>query len=381
MARNIIDKLASPFLVEGHEITVGTSIGITVCPADGTDADTLLRNADLALYKAKSEGRNTYQFFAAPMAAQVDTRKRIENDLRRALERSELRLHFQPQHDLLSHQLVGAEALVRWQHPHRGLLMPDEFIPVAEASGLLVPLGKWVLERAFQRAAEWRGLNLPSIFIAVNVSLAQWRRSDLAAVIEELATRYGCDLGWLELEVTEQIFLPSESGDHAEGLRRLKRRGVTVSIDDFGTGYSSLGRLQGLPVDRVKIDRCFVSNIGCSRDAEMIVRAIIALGRSLGLEVMAEGVETEDQVAFLRREGCQVAQGYYFSPPLPTDAFTALLAASKSPAPPQPLRRSGTSWGPLAADEFALLMTPDATPQTVRPPVLSAHAAKEQAAR
>jgi diguanylate cyclase (GGDEF)-like protein len=189
VARKIIEKLAPPFLIEGHEIAVGASIGITVCPADGADADTLLRNADLALYRAKTEGRNTFQFFAAQMAAQVDTRKRIENDLRRALERSELRLHFQPQHDLGSNCIVGVEALVRWQHPTRGLLLPDEFIPVAEASGLLVPLGKWVIERACQQAGEWRHRGLPSIFTAVNVSLAQWRRSDLAAIVEEFAER------------------------------------------------------------------------------------------------------------------------------------------------------------------------------------------------
>lgn len=356
VARHIIATLTPPFLIEGHEIAVGASIGITLFPDDGDDADTLLRNADLALYKAKTEGRNTYQFFAAHMAAQVDTRKRIENDLRRALERGELRLHFQPQHDLATGRIVGVEALVRWQHPKRGLLMPDEFIPVAETSGLLVPLGKWVLERACQLAGEWRRMGLPAIFTAVNVSLAQWRRSDLAAVVEGLALHFGCDLSWLELEVTEQAFLPSEGSDCVAGLRRLQSLGVTVSIDDFGTGYSSLGRLQGLPVNRVKIDRCFVSGIGCSRDAELIVRAMIALGRSLGLEVMAEGVETEEQTAFLRREGCQAAQGYYFSPPMPPDAFAALLAASG-----QPQRHIVKPWTALAPDDFPIAVASAAT--------------------
>ncbi len=249
---------------------------------------------------------------------------------------------------------------MRWQHPTRGLLMPDEFIPVAEASGLLVPLGKWVIERACERACEWRRRGLPPILTAVNVSLAQWRRSDLAAAVEELADRFGCDLSWLELEVTEQVFLPSEANDCIEGLRRLQRMGVTVSIDDFGTGYSSLGRLQGLPVNRVKIDRCFVSNLGRSRDAELIVRAMIALGRSLGLEVMAEGVETEEQVAFLRREGCQAAQGYYFGPPMPADAFTALLAGTKVPPPVQPRRVAG-SWNVMTADDFSLATARAAT--------------------
>ena len=351
VARKIIEKLAPPFLIEGHEIDVGASIGITVCPTDGADADTLLRNADLALYRAKTEGRNTYQFFAAHMAAQVDTRKRVEHDLRRALERSELRLHFQPQHDLGSNRIVGVEALVRWQHPAQGLLMPDEFIPIAEASGLLVPLGKWVMERACERACEWRRRGLPPILTAVNVSLTQWRRSDLAVVVEQLAERFGCDLSWLELEVTEQVFLPSEGNDCVEGLRRLQRLGVTVSIDDFGTGYSSLGRLQGLPVNRVKIDRCFVTNLGRSRDAESIVRAMIALGRSLGLDVMAEGVETEEQAAFLRREGCQAAQGYYFGAPMPADAFTALLAEGGT-APSLQQRRAIKPWSMVTHDEF-----------------------------
>jgi diguanylate cyclase (GGDEF)-like protein len=364
VARNIIATLAPPFMIDGHEIAVGASIGITVCPEDGGEADTLLRNADLALYKAKTEGRNTYQFFAAQMAAQVDTRKRIENDLRRALERSELRLHFQPQHDLASNRIVGVEALVRWQHPKRGLLMPDEFIPVAEASGLLVPLGKWVIERACQLAGEWRRLGLPPIFTAVNVSLAQWRRSDLAAVVEELAERFGCDLSWLELEVTEQVFLPSEGSDCVAGLRRLQSLGVTVSIDDFGTGYSSLGRLQGLPVNRVKIDRCFVANIGRSRDAELIVRAMIALGRSLGLEVMAEGVETEEQVAFLRREGCQAAQGYYFSPPMPSNAFAALLATSGQS--PKAQRSAIKPWSGLTSDDFRMAVAQVATSRPTR---------------
>ncbi|MFO1153106.1 MAG: EAL domain-containing protein [Rhodospirillales bacterium] len=349
VAAKIIDAIAPPFLIEGHEITVGASIGLTVCPADGTDADTLLRNADLALYRAKTEGRNTYQFFAPQMAAQVDTRKRIENDLRRALDRSELRLHFQPQYDLVTQHIVGVEALVRWQHPTRGLLMPDEFIPVAEASGLLVPLGKWVIEMAFQRAGEWRRQGLPPIFTAVNVSLSQWRRSDLATIVEDLARRFQCDLNWLELEVTEQVFLPSEGSDCVAGLRRLQGRGVTVSIDDFGTGYSSLGRLHGLPVNRVKIDRCFVASIGRSRDAEMIVRAMIALTRSLGLEVMAEGVETEEQVAFLRREGCQAAQGYFFGPPMPAVAVAALLASQAQPRP-QRRPRPWSTLSPPAAD-------------------------------
>jgi len=325
IAQRIIDSIAEPFLIEGHEIRLSASLGITLFPTDGSDPDTLLRNADLALYRAKAEGRNTFQFFASHMAAQVEARKMVERDLRAALVSEGLDLHYQPQVELVGSRIIAAEALLRWQHRTRGPLMPDAFIPVAEASGLVVPLGTWVIEQVCQQVVAWRKAGLPPIVIAVNLSPSQCRRLDLPASLETIAEHSGCDLRFLEVEVTEQMFLPQESGVSVDCLRRLQHLGVTVSIDDFGTGYSSLGRLQGLPVDKVKIDRCFVSGVGRSRDAELIVGAMIALSRSLGLTVVAEGVETREQLDFLRAAGCHIAQGYYLALPMDATKLASLL--------------------------------------------------------
>jgi len=325
VAQKVISQLAKPFYLDEHEIYFGGSVGITICPTDGDDADRLLRNADLALYRAKKEGRNTYQFYAPDMTLQVEARKSLERDLRHAISGHEFALHFQPQYDVVDNRLIGAEALLRWWHPRLGALMPGEFIPVAEASGLVVPLGAWVLERACEHAHAWRRSRLPPVITAVNMSPSQCRRGDLVKTIDRIARRAGGDLGWLELEVTEQLFMPPDDVESVTVLRRLRERGATISIDDFGKGYSSLGRLQGLPVNKVKIDKCFVRGLGRSRDAELIVRAIIALCRSLGLMVIAEGVESEEQLSFLRAEGCHAAQGYHLGRPMPADLFTRLL--------------------------------------------------------
>jgi len=328
VARKVIGQLAEPFEIDGHEIYLGASIGITMCPTDGMDADGLLRNADLALYGAKKGGRNAYQFFSEHMASQVESRKAVERDMRQALTTDQFALHFQPQFDLVSGRLVGAEALLRWRHPILGLLTPREFIPIAEATGLVVPLGEWVLETACDQAYSWRRNGLPLLSTAVNLSPSQCRRGDLVKTIDRIAERTGGDIGWLELEVTERLFMPPEETGSVDVLQRLRERGVTISIDDFGKGYSSLGRLQRLPVNKVKIDKCFVLGVARSRDADLIVRAIIALGRSLGLTVIAEGVENEEQLAFLRSEGCHVAQGYHLGRPLPVGDFTRLLQQS-----------------------------------------------------
>jgi diguanylate cyclase (GGDEF)-like protein len=326
VAQHLVTRLCEPFVLEGHEIHVGASVGITVCPSDGVDVDEVLRNADLALYRAKMEGGKTFKFYEVNMAAQVEARKTIERDLRRAVHQEELCLLYQPQFNLADDRIAGAEALLRWRHPTLGMLPPDDFIPVAEACGLIIPLGRWVIERASEDACARRRYGLPPIITAVNLSLTQCRRSDLVGVVEALAKGFAMDPAWLEFEVTEQLFLPPESSDCVETLQRLRGLGVTISIDDFGTGYSSLGRLRGLPVNKVKIDRCFVGELGHNRDAEVIVRAIIALASSLGLTVTAEGVETEEQLAFLKAEGCHSAQGFYLSRPLPPDDLAALLA-------------------------------------------------------
>lgn len=325
VARKVVDGLSEPFQLDGHELHIGASAGITVSPCDGSDVDGLLRNADLALYRAKSEGRNTHRFYAADMALQVEARKALETDLRQALDRGELFLLYQPLLDLKTRRPIGAEALLRWRHPTRGVLLPDEFIPVAEAMGLIVRLGRWVLERVAEQILEWRRSGLPPIPIATNISLSQCRRGDLVATIEDIAARTTGDLDWLELEVTEHLFLPPGSGDVVATLQHLRDLGVTISIDDFGTGYSSLGRLRHLPVDKIKIDKSFIAELVTSRDAEMLVRAIITLAKSLGMTVTAEGVENDRQIEFLIAEGCDSAQGYQISWPLPQRDFAAML--------------------------------------------------------
>jgi EAL domain-containing protein (putative c-di-GMP-specific phosphodiesterase class I) len=262
------------------------------------------------------------------MGAQVEARRALERDLRLALERGELGLHFQPQLDLAMGRIDCAEALVRWRHPTRGSVPPAEFIPLAETSGLIVPLGAWVLREACRQARAWRDAGLPPLTVAVNLSLAQCRNSDLARTTGRALRTTGLEPRWLELEVTESLFLHPDNG-HVDGLQRLRKHGVRVSLDDFGTGYSSLGRLRQLPVDKIKIDGSFVAGLGCDADSEAIVRAVIRLGRSLGLRVVAEGVETGAQCAFLRAEGCHAAQGFHIARPLPAGDFAALLGESR----------------------------------------------------
>jgi EAL domain-containing protein (putative c-di-GMP-specific phosphodiesterase class I) len=305
-----------------------TSIGIAIGPADGEDPSQLLQAADMALYRAKAEGRNGFRFYAAEMSARVEARKALERDLRRGLERGELTLEFQPQFEFAAGRIVGAEALVRWQHPTLGPVPPAEFIPLAESCGLIVPLGAWVLHESCRQARIWRDAGLPHLPIAVNLSLAQCRSGDLLSSTRRVLRASGLEPSALELEVTESLFLSSGNG-HLKDLYRLHTEGVRVSIDDFGTGYSSLGRLRQLPVDQIKIDQSFVAGLGHGRDAEAIVCAVIQLGHSLGLRVVAEGVETGAQCAFLQTEGCDAAQGFHMARPLPPGEFAALLKESR----------------------------------------------------
>jgi len=323
VARKIVKRVSEPFMLDGHKTRIGASIGITMSPLDDTNVDGLLRNADLALYRAKSEQRNTYRFYSSDMTVQIEDRKALEHDLIDAIERDELFMEYQPQFDLASGRLAGAEALVRWRHPVRGLLVPDVFIPVAEMTGLIVPLGRWVLERVAADVRALRDAGSTPIFIATNISLSQCRNDDLVRAVEQIVARDGCGYDWLELEVTEHLFLPPSDG--IDALRRLRNLGVTISIDDFGTGYSSFGRLINLPVDKIKIDRTFVSGLGKSGTAAMLVRAIIALAKSLGMTVTAEGIETQQQLALLAAEGCTFGQGHYLSPPLSSEQYTAFL--------------------------------------------------------
>lgn len=328
VAQKIHARLTAPFRIDEKEIHIGTSVGITLCPSDGALADELLRNADLALYRAKFDGRANCRFYSAEMTAQVERRKQVEADLRQALVGGEFDLHYQPQVDLVCGQIVGAEALLRWHHPRRGLLPPGEFLDVAESSGLLGPIGHWVLEKACEHACERHRRGLPVISTAINVSPAECRGEDLAENVERIAAALGCDLDWLELEVTEEMFHPPGPTTSLCSLVRLRKQGVKVSIDDFGTGYSSLARLHSLPVDRVKIDRSFVAGLGVDRDSELIVRAMITLAHNLGLDVVGEGVETRAQLDFLRIEGCDRAQGFGLGQPQPIGAFVSCLGAN-----------------------------------------------------
>ncbi|TGQ66743.1 EAL domain-containing protein [Mesorhizobium sp. M00.F.Ca.ET.186.01.1.1] len=309
LAKRIVEVIAKPFRDKGRDMHVGVSQGIALFPGDGKDAGALLKNADMALYRAKAEGRNLYRFFEPGMDALVQARRALEVDLEAALPRREFDLHFQPIMTIASGEIIGAEALMRWHSPERGMVAPDEFIPVTEEIGLIVPLGEWALRKACATAANW-----PSgLRIAVNVSAVQLRNSGFARSVISALAFSGIPAGRLELEITETVLMDG-SETVLKTLRQLRELGVRIALDDFGTGYSSLGYLQRFPVDKIKIDRSFIRDIG-NRDSAAIVRAIIGLGTELGITVTAEGVETEAQLDMLRRHGCVEAQGYLIGVP------------------------------------------------------------------
>jgi diguanylate cyclase (GGDEF)-like protein len=325
-AQRLIEALAQPFDLEDRRLYVGASIGIALYPDDGRSADVLLSHADAALHRAKDEGRSTLRFFSPDMTRQARERLTLEADLRHALEEQQLRLHYQPQLDLASGQIVGLEALVRWQHPQRGLVSPAQFIPMAEESGLIVPLGDWVLREACRQIKAWETQGLAPRQTAVNISAVQLSRSDLVNTVRQALTQADLPPHRLELEITESCLVVDR--DRAiHSLGELRGLGLRLSVDDFGTGYSSLAYLQQLAVHKLKVDISFVRDITTNPGNASIVRAIIALGHSLGLEIVAEGVETAEQAAQLRELGCQVIQGYLVSRPLPADDITRLLSA------------------------------------------------------
>jgi len=326
VAEKVLAALAAPLSLEGRELTIGASIGICTCPADGMDAETLLRNADIAMYRAKEQGGRGYAFYTAEMNARILERLEIEAGLRRAVDRGELLLHYQPIVDTRTRRITGAEALVRWRHPQKGLVPPDRFIPVAEESGLIVAIGDWVLRTACEQAAAWRRESLPSLRIAVNLSARQFAERNLAASVGEALRRAGCDASALELEITESTLMRDPDAALL-AMHRINDLGVRLAIDDFGTGYSSLGYLKRFPVRKLKIDRSFVRDIRADADDAAIVSAIAALARKLGLGVVAEGVETEEQLRFLEEVACSECQGYLFSKPRPAAEFADLLRA------------------------------------------------------
>ena len=323
VAEKMIAALASPIMINTHHLTTSCSIGIGIYPTDGPDPKTLMKHADVAMYDAKAKGRNNYQFFSHALNARAQERLSIENYLRLALRRDELLLHYQPRVSFKTGQITGVEALIRWQHPRHGLLSPDKFIGVAEDSGLIVPMGEWVIERAFQQIADWQKKSGRDIRLAVNMSVGQMFDGDrLVRALEQTAKATQLDLRTVELEMTESMLLKNID-DTAALLKQLGDMGLGLAIDDFGTGYSSLSYLKQLPVDSIKVDSSFVRDIGIDPNDEAIVRAIIAMTHSLKLNVIAEGVENEDQYRVLRDLQCDEYQGFFFSKALPPAEFEA----------------------------------------------------------
>jgi len=322
--------VAEPYRIESYDLNVTGSIGISLYPNDGPDLETLFKNADAAMYRAKQEGRHGYRFFTAEMQSRSTRHLQLVNALRQALEHDQLRLHYQPQVSLHDGLIVGAEALLRWTHPELGAVSPAEFIPAAEDSGLILPIGEWVLRHAARQARFWMQDGLGPLVMAVNLSAVQFRHPDLPELVTRILTEENLPPEYLELELTEGVAVHDPQGAIAV-MNRLHERGVRMSIDDFGTGYSSLAHLKKFKVYKLKIDQSFVRDISTDAEDRAIVGAVIHMAKSLGLQTIAEGVETAGQLAFLREQGCDEVQGYYFSRPLPASEFEQ-FARSKAPA-------------------------------------------------
>jgi diguanylate cyclase (GGDEF)-like protein/PAS domain S-box-containing protein len=325
LASRLIEAISAPYDADGHQVVVGASIGIAVAPEDGTSPDQLQKNADMALYRAKTDGRGVYRFFEAAMDARMQARRALELDLRKALVLGEFELFYQPLVDIRTEEVNGCEALIRWRHPERGMILPSEFISLAEETGLIVPMGEWVLRQACAEAATW-----PShVKIAVNLSPAQFKSKSLLTTVTMVLAASGLLPSRLELEITETVLL-QESDSTLAILHQLRALGIGISMDDFGTGYSSLSYLRKFPFDKIKIDGSFIRDVSAGGDSVAIVRAVAAMGISLGMVTTAECVETIEQLECLRKEGCTEAQGYLFSPPRPAKEIQELLIAHKT---------------------------------------------------
>ena len=319
-AARMVEALSQPYAIDGIEVMIGASAGVALFPADGASADELTKNADLALYQAKSEGRRRHRFFQKDLQRAALERRELEADLRGALAERQLEVHYQPLVDISGRRVTGFEALLRWRHPTRGMIAPNDFIPIAEANGLIVPIGEWVLRTACADAANWPD----EIAVAVNLSAIQFRAANLTQTVISALAQSGLAPQRLELEITESALL-ADTAATAATLHALRRFGVRIALDDFGTGYSSLSHLRGFPFDKIKIDRSFVKDLAERRDCTAIVTAISSLARSLGIATTAEGVETAEQLDFLRAQGCTQAQGFLFSPARPRADLAALL--------------------------------------------------------
>lgn len=320
----ILETLRDPFQVDAQELHVSASIGISVFPADGEDTDTLMRAADIAMYHAKEKGRNNYQFFTPSLNRTARRRLLVTSRLHRALQRDELTLAYQPQVEMENGRILAAEALIRWQQPGNGTILPDQFIKIAEEAGLIAPIGEWVLREACRQLKRWREAGHPDLRVAVNLSPEQFRRPGFADLVLGILRETGLPAPALDLEITEGVLM-RQSRENIAIIGRLAGTGIQFAVDDFGTGYSNLAYLQRFPIDAIKIDRSFVDGLGRDRNNNAIVTAIIAMARNLNLHIVAEGVETADQAGFLRSRGCLAAQGFYYHAPMPAEVFGALL--------------------------------------------------------
>jgi diguanylate cyclase (GGDEF)-like protein/PAS domain S-box-containing protein len=323
-ARKILLSLSVSHSIEGHDLDIAGSIGISVYPEDGEDAETLIKNADTAMYHAKEKGRNNFQFFKPEMNRQALERQSLEGSLRHAIDRGEFLLHYQPKVNLFTGQITGVEALIRWQQSDRGLVPPSQFVPIAEDCGLILPIGRWVLREACRQARAWQHAGLPRLPVAVNVSAVEFRDQDFVAGVRTVLSETGLEARFLELELTEGVLM-EDAESTAAVLQELKAMGVHLAVDDFGTGYSSLSYLRQFPIDILKIDRSFVRQITADSEDSLIVSAIINMGKTLKHVVVAEGIETQEQRAFLQSQHCAEGQGYFFSRPVPAAQFAHLL--------------------------------------------------------
>jgi diguanylate cyclase (GGDEF)-like protein/PAS domain S-box-containing protein len=319
LCRRLIECFKTPFQVEGHELFIGVSIGVAIAPHDGTDHERLLKNADIALYRAKQAGRATFRFFEQAMDSELQARKALEHDLRQALAKNQLEMHYQPLVTIKGEDSIGVEALMRWRHPTRGIVPPMEFIPIAEETGLIIAIGEWALRQACTDAVAW-----PRLRVAVNLSPVQFKHHELVEMIKQVLAETRLDPARLELEITESVLLYDTSGA-LKVLSALKMLGIRIAMDDFGTGYSSLGYLNSFPFDKIKIDRSFIAELNGKEKANAIVKSVIGLGQSLEMVTTAEGVETLEQLKFLAEEGCEQVQGYYFGRPVPAQELVALI--------------------------------------------------------
>jgi diguanylate cyclase (GGDEF)-like protein len=323
-AQKIINVLNQPFMPGGHELSITASIGISLYSSDGADRETLTQNAETAMYRAKKMGRNNYQFYTPEMNAEGAKQLSLESSLRKALEREEFLLHYQPQIDMSTGRIIGMETLIRWYHPKLGLISPADFIPLAEESGLIVPIGNWVLHSACEQNKAWQEAGFPPIIVSVNLSARQFQQKNLVETIASILTETGLEARWLKLEITESVVMHNVE-ETVAALHELKAIGVHIAIDDFGTGYSSLSYLKCFPIDTLKIDRSFVRDITTNSNDAVIALAVITLAHNLKLKVIAEGVETEEQLVYLRKYHCDQMQGYLFSRPVSAEQFKKLL--------------------------------------------------------